>query len=540
MPADTVLYNGTIRTLDPAQPTVSAIALSGERILALGDDDAMRDLLAPGGEAVDLGGHLVIPGLTDAHVHLAWFTDYLHAVDLFNTTSVGKAVERVAARAAETPPGQWIRGRGWAQDDWPDRAFPTAALLDAAVPDRPVYLIARSGHAAWANSLALRRANVTATTPDPPGGQIQRDESGQPTGLLLEDALQLVGKTIPVPTPTELADQMRDTLAAAQRVGLTGVHDFDGATCFQALQILRARDELSLRVVKNLPVKLLGHAAELGLRWGFGDHHLRIGGVKTFADGALGLRTAAMLAPYEGEPDNLGIVVTDKEEMVENVRKASAAGLPSTIHAIGDRAVHDVLDVYETVRAEEGRWGIPPQRLRHRIEHVQVIHPDDVPRLAQLGIVASMQPIHATSDMHMADRYWGERAAYSYNWRLQLNAGAALAFGSDAPVEPINPLYGIHAAVTRRRADGSPGPEGWRSDQPGGDARLTVEEALRGFTGGPAYTAGMENHLGKLAPGFLADLVVLDRDIFAVDPMQIVEASPLGVMVGGQWVLRDV
>jgi predicted amidohydrolase YtcJ len=540
MRADTVLFNGTIRTLNPEQPTASAIAFSRDRILALGDDDAMRDILAPGGEVVDLRRHLVIPGLTDAHVHLSWYADFLHAVDLFDTPSPGEAVRRVADRAAETPSGNWVRGRGWAQDDWPDRAFPTAAQLDTLVSDHPVYLTARSGHAAWVNSRALREANITANTPDPPGGQIQRDESGQPTGLLLEDALHLVSEVISTPTPEELADMMGKAIIQAHRFGLTGVHDFDGATCFRALQILHARGDLTLRVVKNIPVDLLDHAVELGLRWGFGDDFLRIGGVKTFGDGALGLRTAAMLAPYEGEPANLGIVVTDREEMVENVRAASAAGLPSTIHAIGDRAVHDVLDVYETVRAEEREWGIPMGHLRHRIEHVQLIHPDDVPRLAKLGLVASMQPIHATSDMLMADRYWGDRADTSYAWRLQLEAGAAVAFGSDAPVESVNPIYGIHAAVTRRRRDGSPGPDGWRSSQPSGDARLTVEEAMRGFTRGPAYAAGQEGKLGRLAPGFLADLVILDRDIFSIDPMDIAEVSPVGVVVGGKWVVRDL
>lgn len=540
MYADKVLYGGIVRTLDRERPIAQAIGLNGQYVLATGEDADVRELLASGGEGIDLGGRLVIPGMTDAHVHLSWYADMLNTVALYDTPSQDEAVRRVASKAAETPKGQWVRGRGWAQDDWPDRAFPSASLLDSAVPDHPVYLTARSGHAAWANSAALREGNVTANTDDPPGGEIVRDEAGEPTGLLLEEAMNLVGAVIPSPTPDELADMLVEAIAAAHKVGLTGAHDFDGARCFQALQILKARGILTLRVVKNLPVKTLPHAIEMGLRWGFGDDYLRLGGVKTFADGALGARTAAMLAPYEGEPDNLGIVVTDKEEMIENVRAASAAGLPSTIHAIGDRAVHDVLDVYETVRGEERQWGIPPEKLRHRIEHVQLIHPDDVPRLAQMGIVASMQPIHATSDMLMADRYWGDRADYSYGWRLQLEAGATLAFGSDAPVEPINPLSGIHAAVTRRRPDGSPGPEGWRKEGPdGNDARLSVEEALRGYTEGPAFAAGVEGKLGKLAPEFLADLVVLDRNIFDIDPAGIVEAQPVGVMVGGEWVLRE-
>ncbi len=537
MSADLVLTNGLIRTLDDAHPRASALAVRAGRILALGDDDAMRDLLDPGGEAVDLGGRLVIPGLVDAHVHLRLYSEYLHGVDLVGVGSAAEAAGRVAARAAASPPGEWIHGHGWAQDDWPDRAFPTADLLDEAAPNNPVYLTARSAHAAWVNTAALRRAGVTAETADPPGGRIARTESGEPSGVLLEaPAMNLVADAIPEPSPDQLAEQIAVAIRRAHRGGLTGVHDFDRALAFQALQVLHARGDLTLRVVKNIPVELLDHAVALGLRWGFGDDMLRIGGVKTFADGALGPRTAWMIDPFDGEPENTGICLTDPEQMMADVSRASAAGLPSTIHAIGDRAVHHVLNVYEAVREEERARGVPP--MRHRIEHVQLIAPDDAPRLAELGVIASMQPTHATSDMLMADAYWGEndRADYSYNLGLQLRAGARLAFGSDAPIEAIEPLPGIHAAVTRRRADGSPGPEGWR---PGADSRLTVEQAVRGFTQGPAYAAGMEDRLGRLAAGALADLVVLDQDIFTCEPMAILATDVLGTMVGGEWVYRE-
>src|SRR5581483_1355934 len=244
----------------------------------------------------------------------------------------------------------------------------------------------------------------------------------------------------------------------------------------------------------------------------------------------LGARTALMIDPYEGEPDNRGIMVTDKEEIYEKVSAASRAGFPSTIHAIGDRAVHDVLDVYETVRREEAAQGIRPVERRHRIEHVQLIHPSDSQRLAELGVIASMQPIHATSDYLMAERYWGARSRWSYNARLQLDSGAKIAFGSDSPVEPFEPLKGIHAAVTRRRADGSPGPEGWYPE-----LRLTVDAAIRGYTQGPAYAAGMENRLGQIAPGFLADLVALDRDLYGVPPDELLATQVVGTMVGGVW-----
>ena len=353
MRVNCVLYNGVLCTLDARLPRASAIALAGDRIVTLGDDDEIRDLLAPGGTEVNLGGRLVIPGLTDGHAHLSLYADFLQTVSLHDMRSVQEAVRRVAERAAETPPGQWVRGWGWWQDDWPDRAFPTASQLDAAVPDHPVYLTARSGHAAWVNSAGLRQANISSSTPDPHRGRIQRDPRGQPTGILFEEALHLVQEVIPGPTPEELADRILQTISVCHRLGLTGVHDFDQMDCFQALQMLRTRGALTLRVVKSLPVELLDEAVALGLRSGFGDDYLGLGAIKMFADGALGSHTAAMLAPFEGEPDNLGIVVTSRDEIADKVCRASAAGIPSAVHAIGDRAVRDVLDAMGVARERE-------------------------------------------------------------------------------------------------------------------------------------------------------------------------------------------
>lgn len=528
---DRILINGRFVTLDRAQPQVTALAISRDRIAAVGDDDAIRALAGPGTAVDNLEGRPVIPGLTDAHIHWEGVAHSLHSINVFEVPTKQEALRRVAERARATAPGEWLVGRGWTQASWPDRAFPTAADLDAAAPENPVYLDAKSGHAAWVNSRALKIAGITAHTPDPAGGSIHRDASGQPTGLLLEaPAMLLVWNHIPVPTPDQTASLMLEAQRLAWAAGLTGLHDYDDPSCMIALQILRERGEHGLRVVKNINVPWIEHAHALGLRWGFGDHWLRTGGLKIFADGALGPRTARMIEPYEGEPENTGISVTDKEEIYELVSRASAAGLPSTIHAIGDRAVHDVLDVYAAVRGEEAARGVPRSARRHRIEHVQLIHPDDAHRLGQLGIIASMQPIHATSDWEMADRYWGPRAQWSYNWRAQIDAGAVLAFGSDAPVEPFEPLKGIFAAVTRRRPDGRPGPEGWFPE-----GRLDMDTALRGFTQGPAYAAGLEHDLGTLAPGFLADLVVLDRDLFAVPPDEILATQVLGTMVGGEW-----
>lgn len=528
---DRILVNARIHTLNPAQPEGTALAIIRDRIVAVGDDDTMRALAAAHTQVDNAGGRFVFPGLTDAHIHWEGVARSLKSVDVYEVPTKQEALRRVAERARHSAPGEWILGRGWTQANWPDRAFPTAADLDSVAPDNPVYLGAKSGHAAWVNSRALKLAGVTAHTPDPTGGSIRRDASGHPTGILLEDpAMMLVWGKVPTPTPDQIADWMADAQRLAWAAGLTGIHDYDNPSCMVALQILRERGDLGLRVVKQINAPWIAHAHELGIRSGFGDDWLRIGGLKIFSDGALGPRTAHMIEPYDGEPDNYGIVVTDKEEMAELVSRASAAGIPSTIHAIGDRAVHDVLDVFESVRGEEAARGIPRTARRHRIEHVQLIHPDDAHRLGDLDIIASMQPVHATSDWQMAEQYWGARARWSYNWRLQIEAGARLAFGSDAPVEPIDPLLGIFAAVTRRRPDGSPGPDGWFPE-----GRLDMDTTLRGFTQGPAYAAGMEHDLGMVAPGFLADLIVLDRDLINIAPEDILSTQVVGTMIGGGW-----
>jgi predicted amidohydrolase YtcJ len=530
MSADLVLYNGKFYSMDERRPRATAIAIRDDTILAVGDDVSMRNLLRLGGAAIDLRGKCVLPGLIDAHLHFEGVSFGLKNVNA-EAPTLDELQRRVEERARATPPGAWIRGHGWNHNVW-GGAFPTKVDLDRVAPNHPVYLTAKSGHASWANSPALRLAGVSAASPNPPNGEIVRDANDQPTGIFLEDAMQLFSRIIPQPTAEEVAAAMREAIPLAHRAGLTGVHDFDGARAFQAWQILKERGELNLRVSKTIPVQLLDQAVALGLRSGFGDDWLRVNSVKTFADGALGPRTARMIDPYEGEPDNRGIAVTDKEEMIENVRKASAAGLSSTIHAIGDKANHDVLDVYETVRAEEKKRG--DGRLRHRLEHVQVLHPNDYERLAQLDVIASMQPIHATSDMLMSDKFWGKRSVGAYAWRTQLKAGARLAFGSDAPVETFEPLAGIHAAVTRRRADGAPGPDGWYAEQ-----RLTVHEAVYAYTLGAAFASYEETRKGSLAPGKLADLVVVDQDIFKIDPMDILGARVVATIVAGRFVWRD-
>jgi predicted amidohydrolase YtcJ len=530
---DRLLINGNVHTLSPGKPHATVIAIRDGRIVAVGDDD-LRDLASQNTPIDDLHGAMVLPGLTDAHIHWQGTALALRQIDLADVPTKEQAIWRVGEVSGKVAPGDWVIGRGWSQSMWPNGAFPNASDLDASSPHNPVYLTARSGHAAWVNSAALRVAGIGPGTPDPEGGKIQRDSAGKATGILLEGpAMSLVADLIPPPSSSEVADLMERAQALAWKAGLTGIHDFDDPDAFEAMQFLHEQGRLGLRVVKNINKPFIADAIRLRLRWGFGDDWLRLGGLKIFADGALGPRTALMIEPYDGEPDNRGITVTDKEEMYELVNAASRAGFPSTIHAIGDLAVHDVLDVYASVREEEAELGIHPEARRHRIEHVQLIHPDDVHRLAELDVIASMQPIHATSDYQMADRYWGARARWGYNLRAQADAGAYLALGSDAPVEPFEPLKGLHAAVTRRRANGLPGPKGWYPE-----ASLSLDEAIRGYTQGPAYAAGMENRLGMIAPGYLADLVVFDQDLYAIAPDDLLSVRVVGTMAGGIWRYR--
>jgi predicted amidohydrolase YtcJ len=519
-----LLHHARVHTLDDARPTASALAIDHGTIVAVGGEELLGEF--EHAELEDLAGRAVLPGLTDAHLHLKYYALSLQKLDC-ETDTLEACLARVAERAQTVPPGEWILGHGWNQNVW--GGWPTAAQLDRVAPRHPVYLTAKSLHASWANTAALQLAKISAATPDPPAGQIQRDAHGAPSGVLLESASQLVSDLVPEPDGEALADAIEQAQRVLWELGLTGVHDFDRRDSFMALQSLHAQGRLRLRVTKNIPVELLEHAVALGLRTGFGDDWLRIGSVKVFMDGALGPRTAAMFQPYLTEPANRGILNLDGEQLFEFGRRAADVGLGLTVHAIGDRANHEVLNAYEQLRGYERKRGLPA--LRHRIEHVQVLHPQDAGRLAELNVVASMQPVHATSDMRMADQYWGERSRLAYAWRTQLQAGTHLAFGSDAPVESPNPFRGLHAALTRRRADGTPGPDGWYPEQ-----RLSLREALAGFTLGAAYAAYAEDRMGKLAPGCLADLIVLERDPFACDPEEIRDMKSSATMVGGHWV----
>lgn len=524
-----LLYHAVIHTLHPSQSVTSAVAIDHGRVIAIGSDSELITEFGSRAECLDMQGRTILPGLTDAHLHLEHYALGLQRIDC-ETDSRAECIRRVAVRAENVPPGDWIRGHGWNQNTWPE-GFGSAADLDAVTPRHPVYLTAKSLHAAWANSAALRLAGIDSHTPDPEGGQIARDARGVPTGILLESAMSLVDRVLPAPDAAGVAQAIRLAQPRLWQAGLTGVHDYDGARCFSALQLLEQESELHLRVVKSIPLDNLERALQLGLRSGFGSDQLRIGSVKLFADGALGPQTAAMLQPYEGSLANTGMLLLDSEQIYEAGRQAASGGLSLAIHAIGDRANHEVLNAYAHLRQFEREQQLPP--LRHRIEHVQVLHPQDLLRLSHLSVIASVQPIHATSDMYIADRFWGARSAGAYPFFSLLESGAILAFGSDAPVESPNPFLGIHAAVTRRRPDGSPGSDGWYPEQ-----RLTFAAALTGYTTGPAYAAGWEKQLGRIAPGFYADLIVLPKSPFDIPPQELHRVSPMATMVAGEWVWK--
>ena len=527
MPTLTLL-NARIHTMNPGHAFASGLVI---------DDGLITRLIPASGnnphtntdQVLDLQGRIILPGLIDSHLHLQKYAENLNLVDC-ETSTKHECLERVAARSRETPAGNWILGHGWNHNNWED-GYGSALDLDQICPNNPVYLTGKSLHVSWVNSRALELAGISDTTPDPPGGMIQRDAAGKPTGILFEDAVNLIETLLPQPGIEETARSIASAQKSLWKLGLTGGHDFDREQCLKALFWLEEHNQLAMRIQKSIPSAYLDQALGQNLRTGEGSNFLWIGGVKDFADGALGPQTAAMLAPYQGT-NNLGLNLLDLEEIIDLGTRAAKGGLALAIHAIGDLANRTVINAIQQVRKYELEQGFGP--LPHRIEHVQLIDPGDVKRLAELEIIASMQPIHATSDLEMADAYWGERTAFAYAPRPLIDQGTLVIFGSDAPVESPNPWLGIHAAVTRQRADGFPGPDGWHPE-----GRLTVEEALRGFTVNPALAAGRGNLQGKLAPGYWADLIVLEMDPFKCPVADLRTIEPVGTMVDGKWVYRS-
>ncbi len=517
-----VIKNAKIFTGEPRAPWTETLAIAGERIVAIGDA-AEHWESAPGAKVETLSGALIIPGICDAHIHLMWYALSLREINLRYCTR-DEMLVLVKERVKETPQGKWILGRGWDQNLWSDHRFPTAAELDTIAPQHPVALIAKNTHAMVANTMALSAAGITVKTQDPDHGRVARDSLGNPTGMFFEDAIQLIKRVIPDVELDDLMTHIKTAQNHLLRQGITSVHDVDGGLAFTAFQELRRQAQLRVRIVKYVRRDMLDGVLAANLRSGYGDDWLRLGGLKLFADGALGSRTAALYDPYEGEPENTGILTLEPDLLRELALRAARGGLALAIHAIGDRTNNLVLDVVTAAQ------DINPH-LRHRIEHVQLITPSDQKRLAHSGIIASMQPIHAIHDAAMVDRYWGIRGKSAYAFRSLLDQGVPLAFGSDAPIEVFDPFLGLFAAVARRN-ELNRVPEGdvWYPEQ-----RLTLSEALRAYTWGGAYAAGLEDRLGKLTPGYYADLAVLDRDIFQLPEDALLETNVSRVMVAGEW-----
>ena len=519
-----ILEGGRIHTLDAAGST-RALAVTRDGRVARGVEAWEGDRSAVSSERIDLGGRTVVPGLVDAHVHFAtWALDQARPA-LAGCRSEAEILAAVADRVvADREAGRadrWLLGGGWREAVFGDGP-PTAALLDRVTGGRPCALWAHDRHSLWLNGAALRARGLDRDAETPQGGVVERDAHGRPTGILREQAAWAV--SLPEETPAA----MLDAVAAGQRLaharGVTAVHDFERRGGLAIWQQLDADRRLTLRVLASRPAATLDAVLAAELRSGFGSERLRIGPIKAFMDGTLGSRTARMLEPYEdvaGEP-GLGVEITGRAELEELVRAAAAGGLSVAVHAIGDRANREALDAFAAAR---DAW--EPAGLRPRIEHAQLLHPDDVGRFAALGVVASMQPSHCPSDRDEADRAWGGRAGLAYAWRALRDAGTILAFGSDAPIEDLDPLAGLHAAVNRSDDGRAP----WRPEQ-----ALSPLEALEAFTAGPAFAAGWQGRVGRLAPGLAADLVVLDDDPLTCPPERLAGIGVVATMVAGRWV----
>ena len=531
-PADLIVTNARIYTADDARPRVEALAVRGGRIAFIGSAREAEALRGPATRVVDAGGETVIPGMVDAHAHFAGLAETLRSVDLTGTRSQAEAVARVVARAKTLPPGTWIQGRGWDQNAWGDTRFPTHDPLSAAVPGHPVYLTRVDGHAAWVNAAAMQRAGLTRAARDPDGGRILRDAAGAPTGVLIDRAQGLVTRVIPEPTRAETRQGLTDAMAVMHRWGLTGMHDAGASRA-----LIELYDEMA--GAGALPLRLyvmigddsaaLAHYFAKGPVAGAHDGHLWVRAVKLYADGAMGSRGAALLEPYSDDPNNLGLLLSAPAHIRDVAARGLAAGFQVNTHAIGDRGNRVVLDAYEQALAAR-----PTANHRFRVEHAQVLHSDDLPRFAQLGVIPSMQASHQTSDMYWVGKRLGPtRTLGAYAWRSLLESGVVIPNGSDFPVEAVNPLISFHAAIARQDARDWPA-GGWLPEQ-----RMTREEALKSMTLWPAYAGFQEGELGSLSVGKRADFVILDRDIMRVPAELVLGTRVRSTWLGGREVYRQ-
>lgn len=525
-PADLILTGGRVYTVNPAQSVVEAVAILGSRILYVGSADSASSHRGPSTKVLDLNGGIVLPGLIDAHAHLMGLGKFLAQLDLIGTASPSAILQVVREKQKTTPKGKWIQGRGWDQNAWGAQQFPTWRDL-AGADDNPVYLRRVDGHAAWINRAAMQVCGITRDTPDPEGGKIVRDSAGDATGIFLDNAEDMIVAHLPKPAWDEQIAWAKAAIAECNRYGLVGVHDA-GADSI-TLEVYRQlyRDSLlTLRIyamLSPLDTAFFARQVEQGPSVE-ADGHLVIGAVKIYADGALGSRGAALLEPYSDDSGNKGLLVSKPEYLYDVSRKALAHGFQVCTHAIGDAGVRTVLDVYERVLHDAS----PPDP-RLRIEHSQVIDSVDIPRFARLGVIPSMQPTHATSDMRWAeDRLGPERIKGAYAWRKLLNQGCRIPLGSDFPAESANPLWGIYAAVTRQDRKGSPA-GGWHSEE-----KVSVEEAVRGFTIDAAYAEFSDWVRGSIELGKAADFTILDKDITSLPPDSILKTRVAYTIVGGK------
>jgi hypothetical protein len=526
-PADLIVLNGRIYTADGARPIVDALAVRGGRVVFVGDAGGAQALKGPRTETLDLAGRTVIPGMTDAHAHVAGLGQSLRTVNLVGTASYDEVIARVVERARTTPRGEWITGRGWDQNDWGSTAFPTHEALSRAVPDHPVYLTRVDGHAALANARAMQLANVTRAATDPSGGSIERNAAGDPSGVFIDNAMRLVGTAVPAATRAQVKEAIRAAIAEMHRWGLTAVHDAGSSA-----QVLDLYEELGRENALNIRLYAMisDHAPTIdawlrrGPQSALFDGTLWVRSIKLYQDGALGSRGAALLEPYSDDARTSGLLVREPAHILDVAGRALVAGFQVNTHAIGDRGNRLVLDSYEA--ALQAR---PTADHRFRVEHAQIIHSDDIPRFSALGVIPSMQASHQTSDMYWAGTRLGEtRLRGAYAWRSLIASNVIIPNGSDAPVESINPLISFNASVARQDRHGWP-VGGWFPEQ-----RMTRDEALLSMTLWAAYAGFQEQELGSLTAGKRADFVVLDQDIMRVPTELILSTQVLSTWVGGR------
>jgi predicted amidohydrolase YtcJ len=526
--AVTIYRNGRIYTNDPASPWAEAMLVRGEEILAVGDDDEVSALADAGAQAVDLEKHFAMPGFNDAHVHIGGAGEDWIAVRLNGVKSVSELQKRLAEGVAQHKEGEWIKGSGWDHTFWPDKKFPNRQQLDEVSPKNPVILTHISGHVAVANSLALQLAGINKTTPNPSGGEIEKDAAGEPTGMLKEGAaMGMVDSKIPPPSMEQRRRGIELALADVAQHGVTSVQDNSAWEDFLTFRAIKNDGKLTVRITEWLPFAApLGKLEQMRRDGGTTDPWLRTGALKMVTDGALGSRTAAMLAPYSDDPSTSGIMTMEPEKLRALAIERDKAGFQLNFHAIGDRANRVVLDVFEAAAKANG-----PRDRRDRIEHAQVVAASDFPRFARLQVIASMQPSHETSDMRWAEQRVGpERVKGAYAWATMEKFGIRLAFGTDYDVEPITPFRGLYACVTRELPAGGPH-GGWQPQE-----KISLDDCIRAYTSGSAYGEFMEGKKGELKAGQFADFIVLSKDLTRVEPSEYVGTKVLRTVVGGRTV----